>query len=244
MRSYKIRYEFNVENYLDVFVSYSDSLLFTFAMAFVIAILTTLVAFVFAYGARFVFPRWSAPLLAIMLLTLFGGYLTKIYTWKTILGSTGVLNSALSSLGLVDQPIILFLYNPVAVVIALTHYLLPLAVLPLYGSLRAIDDETMEAARDLGAGRWRGFRDIVLPQCQTGLVVSFTLTFLFTVGDYVTARLVGGPVTSMMGVFIQNQFGSRFNAPLGAAMSYSVITISILVIVVVSLALRNWLRPR
>ncbi|MDZ4735176.1 MAG: ABC transporter permease [Rhodospirillaceae bacterium] len=244
MRSYALSHEFNLENYAEVFEGYWDSLLFTFAMAFLIACCTTLVAFVFAYGTRFVFPRWSAALLGLILLTLFGGYLTKVYAWKTILGSTGVINSALAMLGLTDQPIDMFLYNPVAVVIALTHYLLPLAILPLYGSLRAIDDETLEAASDLGAGRWRGFRDVVLPQCRTGLIVSFTLTFLFTAGDYVTARLVGGPVTSMMGVFIQNQFGSRFNPPLGAAMSFTVIIFSALVIIVVAFTLNRTLRVR
>lgn len=244
MQSYALTLDLNLENYVEVFVGYWDSLLFTFAMAFLIACCTTTIAFVFAYGTRFVFPRWSAALLGLILLTLFGGYLTKVYAWKTILGSTGVINSALQTLGLTSEPIHMFLYNPVAVVIALTHYLLPLAVLPLYGSLRSIRNEGLEAASDLGAGRWRGFRDIVLPQCKTGLIVSFTLTFLFTAGDYVTARLVGGPNTSMMGVFVQNQFGSRFNPALGAAMSFTLIGISALVIVVVSLTLHRILRTR
>lgn len=244
MQSYALTLEFNLENYVEVFAGYWDSLLFTFVMAFLIACCTTVIAFVFAYGTRFVFPRWSAALLGLILLTLFGGYLTKVYAWKTILGSTGVINSALATLGLTAEPIDMFLYNPVAVVIALTHYLLPLAVLPLYGSLRSIRNEGLEAASDLGAGRWRGFRDIVLPQCKTGLIVSFTLTFLFTAGDYVTARLVGGPNTSMMGVFVQNQFGSRFNPALGAAMSFTLIGISALVIVLVSLSLHRMLRTR
>lgn len=244
MRSYALTLDLNLENYVEVFVGYWDSLLFTFAMAFLIACCTTAIAFVFAYGTRFVFPRWSAALLGLILLTLFGGYLTKVYAWKTILGSTGVINSALETLGLTAEPIDMFLYNPVAVVIALTHYLLPLAVLPLYGSLRSIRNEGLEAASDLGAGRWRGFRDIVLPQCKTGLIVSFTLTFLFTAGDYVTARLVGGPNTSMIGVFVQNQFGSRFNPALGAAMSFTLIGISALVILIVSLATHRTLRAR
>lgn len=244
MQSYALTLEFNIQNYVEVFAGYWDSLLFTFAMAFLIACCTTVIAFVFAYGTRFVFPRWSAALLGLILLTLFGGYLSKVYAWKTILGSTGVINSALATLGLTGEPIHMFLYNPVAVVIALTHYLLPLAVLPLYGSLRSIRNEGLEAASDLGAGRWRGFRDIVLPQCKTGLIVSFTLTFLFTAGDYVTARLVGGPNTSMMGVFVQNQFGSRFNPALGAAMSFTLIGLSALVIVVVSLTINRVLRTR
>ncbi|MGD9742435.1 MAG: ABC transporter permease [Dongiaceae bacterium] len=244
MRSYKLAHDFTLENYIEVFTGYWDSILVTFGMAIVIALTTTAVAFFFAYSARFVVPRWGNLMLALVMFTLFGGYLTKIYAWKTILGPSGAINSALIATGAIEQPIDMFLYSPVAVVVALTHYLLPLSILPLYGSLRSIGDQSVEAACDLGARRWRSFFDIILPQCRTGLVVSFTLAFLFTVGDYVTPRLVGGPVTSMMGVFIQNQFGSRFNPPLGAAMSFSIIALSALVIGFAVLLLTRIARPR
>ncbi len=244
MRAYRLARDFTLENYIEVFTGYWDSILVTFGMAIVIALTTTAVAFFFAYSARFVVPRWGNLMLALVMFTLFGGYLTKIYAWKTILGPSGAINSALIATGAIEQPIDMFLYSPVAVVVALTHYLLPLAILPLYGSLRSIGDQSVEAACDLGARRWRSFFDIILPQCRTGLVVSFTLAFLFTVGDYVTPRLVGGPVTSMMGVFIQNQFGSRFNPPLGAAMSFSIIALSALVIGLAVLLLTRIARPR
>jgi ABC-type Fe3+ transport system permease subunit len=89
------------------------------------------------------------------LLTLFGGYLVKIYAWKAILGREGILNSALQTIGLIDEPLTIFIYNSGAVIATLTHFLLPLAVLPIYGSLRAVEDDLIEAARDLGARRQR-----------------------------------------------------------------------------------------
>ena len=88
---------------------------------------------------------------------MFGGYLAKVYAWKTILGTNGILNSALLGAGLIETPIQSFIFNPGTVVVALSHWLLPLAILPIYGSLRGVQDLTLDAARDLGARPWQVF---------------------------------------------------------------------------------------
>ncbi|MGD9742523.1 MAG: ABC transporter permease [Dongiaceae bacterium] len=230
VRSYKLQADATLDQYAEVFTGYWVPLLYTFAVALAIALAVTLIAFGFAFYCRFRAGRYGMPLLFLALLTLFGGYLTKIYTWKTILGAEGILNSALMLTGLTDAPITAFLFNPVAVVITLAHYTLPIAILPIFGSLRGIDEVPLDAARDLGAGPCRSFRDVVLPQAWPGLVTAFALTFLFAAGDYVTPMLVGGPNTSMIGVFIQSQFGHRVDAPLGSAMSFTVIALSLAVI--------------
>jgi spermidine/putrescine transport system permease protein len=231
-------------NYVETFAEYGRPLLFTFGMAFLIGVITTVLAFCLAYVIRFKAGRFGLPLLFAVLLTLFGGYLTKVYVWKTILGQVGLLNSALLALGIIDEPVSLFLYNPVAVVITLTHYMLPLAILPIYGSLRSIDDAPLRGARDLGASPGRVLWDIVLPQCRGGILIAFSLTFLFAAGDWVTPKLVGGPHTSMIGTFIEYQYGSRFNQPLGSAMAFTVIAISVLVVAGMALLSRRLFRPR
>lgn len=233
-----------LDNYIGTFDEYSRSLTFTFGMANVVAVITVLLAFCFAYVVRFKAGRYSVLLLFVALITLFGGYLSKIYVWKTILGETGILNTALLLSGVLDEPTTAFLYNPIAVVITLTHFMLPLAVLPIYGSLRAIDDAPLRAARDLGANTFRVFCDIVLPQCRTGIVAAFALAFLFAAGDWVTPSLVGGPYTSMVGTFIEFQYGSRFNRPLGSAMAFVVIAFCLAIVGGVTLAVRATLRPR
>jgi spermidine/putrescine transport system permease protein len=119
-----------------------------------------------------------------------------------------------------------------------------MAVLPIYGALRGVADTPLETARDLGASRGRLLFDIILPQIRLGIVSSFSLAFLICAGDYVTPLLVGGPHTSMIGVFIQSQFGHRVNAPLGAAMSFSVIAIALAVIMVVALVVYRVFRAR
>ena len=244
VRAYQLHSDFSIHNYLKVFSNYLPSLSITFGIALVTAIIVTSAAFLFAYVCRFKMGRYGTLLLFVALITLFGGYLTKIYAWKTILGSSGILNSALISLGLIDDPITALLYNPISVVIALVHYTLPLAILPLYGSLRSIEDLPLDAARDLGASRGAVVRDIVLPQCRSGLLTGFTLSFLLSAGDFVTPKLVGGPSTAMIGVFIQNQFGFRVNAPLGSAMSITVVIISILIIGIVGFAIMQIRGPR
>lgn len=236
--------EANLDNYAETFGEYLPSLWFTFAMATVIAVVTVLLAFCLAYVIRFKAGRYAVPLLFVSLITLFGGYLSKIYVWKTILGETGILNTTLLLLGILDEPTTAFLYNPIAVVITLTHFLLPLAVLPIYGALRAIDDAPLRAARDLGASPLRVFRDIVLPQCRSGIVAAFSLAFLLAAGDWVTPDLVGGPYTSMIGTFIEFQYGSRFNRPLGSAMAFVVIAFSVVIVGAFAYGVRASLRPR
>jgi spermidine/putrescine transport system permease protein len=240
--SYQIDTTITGANYIVVWRDYFQSISFTFAVALAVALTVTALAFGFAFYVRFKAGRFGILLIFVALVTLFGGYLTKIYVWKTILGQTGILNTALMALGVVDEPIGLFLYNPFAVIVTLGHYLMPLAILPIYGSLRNIADTPLRGARDLGASRWRVFVDIILPQCRIGIVFSFALSFLFAAGDYVTPLLVGGPYTSMLGVIIQLQFGMRFNAPLGAAMAFTAIGICVLVIAGFDLLLRRMLR--
>jgi spermidine/putrescine transport system permease protein len=242
--AYRLTAGFAFDNYLDVYNEYAYSLGFTFAIALVIAIVSTSIAFGFAYLIRFRAGRLGPLLLFVTLITMFGGYLVKIYAWRTILGSTGILNTGLMSLGLIDEPLPWLLYNPGAVVTTLTHFLLPFAVLPIYGSLRAINDSQIAAARDLGAGSSRALVDIVLPQCELGLVVAFMLTFFIAAGDYITPRLVGGPSTAMIGNFVENQFITALNAPQSSALAIAILLVCAGTILCVRYALRAALAVR
>jgi len=243
VRAMSIRRDFTVSNYVETWEKYADVIAATLLIAAETAVVTTVIAFAFAYLIRFRAGRLGLPLLFVTLLTLFGGYLVKIYAWKAILGKEGVLNSALLALALIEEPLTIFIYNSGAVVATLTHFLLPLAVLPIYGSLRGVEDDLIEAARDLGAARRQAFRDIVLPLCLPGLLTAFTLSFLIAAGDYVTPRFVGGTGTAMIGDFIEQQFSLRFDWPMGSAMSFSTFAASAVLIVAAGLVLRWSLRP-
>jgi spermidine/putrescine transport system permease protein len=217
-----------------VIENYGGVLLFTLALALVTAIICLIWGFFFAYAVRFRAGRFGDALIVITLLTLFGGYLVKIYAWKSILGSEGIINGGLIWLGLIDTPITFLIYSPVAVVIALANFLLPFVILPVYAALRNVREVTIEAARDLGAGPWTIIRAIVLPQIRPGLVAGFVFAFLMAAGDYVTPMFLGGTSGSMFGQFIAIEFSTRFNWPAGAAMSLSLLLASLAVVGVVS----------
>ena len=242
VKSYKLTPELTTGNYVETFERYSEILVFTVEMAFIVAILTTVLGFLYAWIIRFKAGRWATALLLIALVTLFGGYLMKIYAWKTILGNEGVINSALLTLGIVDEPLTALLYSPGAVVVTLIHFLLPFAVLPIYASLRGIDDVELEAARDLGARPRHVLAQIVVPQCRIGVVAAFTFCFLLAAGDYVTPLLVGGKVV-MIGNMVATQFGKFFNWPLGSAMAVTILLCSLAVVTVAQRLMAAW-RPR
>ena len=151
VRARIMRPAFSLDNYAESLREYGGVLSFTTLTAGAVAVLTTVVAFAFAYAIRFRLGRFGNAFLLVTLTTLFGGYLVKIYAWKSILGNEGVLNRALLWTGLIREPLGALLYSTQGVVITLTYFLLPFAVLPIYGSLRAIQDVTIEAARDVGA---------------------------------------------------------------------------------------------
>ncbi|MBX6323451.1 MAG: ABC transporter permease [Rhodospirillaceae bacterium] len=242
VRSYRLRPDLSLASYARVGRDYVDIALFTVVLALVVALLTTLAGFLYAYIIRFRAGRFGPLLLFLALVTLFGGYLMKIYAWKTILGNEGVLNSALMSLGLIDQPFTALLYSPAAVVVTLVHFLVPFAILPIYGSLRGISDIEIEAARDLGARRLQILTGILVPRCRAGLTAAFIFCFLIAAGDYVTPLLVGGTIT-MLGNVIATKFGAGFDWPLGSAMSFVILAAAVVVVTVTHATLSLW-RPR
>lgn len=237
-----MRPDFTLKNYVATWTDYYDAMASTLLIALAIGLLTTLLALAFAYAIRFKCGRLEMPLLFLALITLFGGYLVKIYAWKSILGRDGILNQFLLWTGLIDEPLDALLYSVNGVIITLTYFLLPFAILPIYGNLRAIRPATIEAARDLGAGRGAVLRDIVIPQCEKGIVIAFTFAFLITAGDYVTPRFVGGGA-AMMGHFIELQFSLGFNWPMGSAMAFTVMAVSLALVMILRGLLRRSLQP-
>jgi len=242
VRSRIMRPDFTLKNYIATWTDYGITLGNTILLALAVALLTTILAFGFAYVIRFRAGRAANALLFLTLITLFGGYLVKIYAWKSILGRDGILNLALINLGLIDEPLTALIYSAQGIVITLTYFLLPFAVLPIYSNMRAIHDGTLEASRDLGAGPWQTLARVVLPQCERGIIVAFTFSFLISVGDYVTPRFVGGGA-AMIGNFIETQFSFGFNWPMGSAMAFTVMASSLVVVLLFRALLRYGLRP-
>jgi spermidine/putrescine transport system permease protein len=146
--------------------------------------------------------------------------------------------------GLTDAPLAFLIYSRSAVIIALVHFLLPFAILPIYASLRNVSDISLEAARDLGASSLQLLTRVILPQIQAGLYSAFAFSFLLAAGDYVTPMLLGGTSGSMLGQFVLLEFSTRFNWPAGSAMSFGLLLACFLVLGLAGYLMRLALRAR
>lgn len=204
-----------------------------------IAFLVSLVAFALSYPLTYfiVFkvrsPRLRMALYVATIVPLWVSYLLRAYTWKTILGTEGILNSLLIWMGIIDEPIQLFLYNQFAMVITMAYIYTPFMVMPLYASLEKIPKNLIEASKDLGVGPLRTFLRITLPLSVPGLLAGFTFTFCLSGGDFISPLLVGGPYSNMIANVVATQFGIAMNWPLGSALSMVMLVI---VLVIISLS--------
>ncbi|EBA16287.1 spermidine/putrescine ABC transporter, permease protein [Roseobacter sp. SK209-2-6] len=179
---------------------------------------TVALAYPIAYFIAF---RTNKKTLWLLLITIpfWSSYLLRVFSWKLILGFNGVMNSALLSLGVIDEPLTFLLYNEFAVVLTLAHAWAPFAILPIYVSLQKIDRSLLEAATDLGCSKLERFIRVTLPLTVPGIIAASLIIFIPTVGDYVTPSLVGGSQGKMIANLIQVQFGPANNWPLGATLS-------------------------
>ncbi|QKC98508.1 ABC transporter permease [Mesorhizobium sp. NZP2298] len=165
----------------------------------------------------------------LILVTWFSSYLVRIYAWRTLLGTNGLLNAVLLQLGIVHTPVQAFLFSPFAVAITLTHIYLPFAILMVVSAMSEIKAELIEASRDLGTSALGAFFRVVAPNAAQGLVGAFMLTFILVAGDYVTPQMVGGSSGQTTGLLIADQFRKTGNWPLGAAQAFLMFLVSLVI---------------
>ncbi len=201
-----------------------------------ISIFVSLVAFALAYPLTYylVFKVRSHRVRMIIyvatIIPLWVSYLLRAYTWKTILGTEGILNSFLMWIGIIDEPISLFLYNQTAMVITMAYIFTPYMVMPLFASLEKIPRNLIEASKDLGVGRMGTFLRVTLPLSVPGILAGFTFTFCLSFGDFISPQLVGGPYSNMISNVVATQFGIAMNWPLGSALSMIMLFIVVVII--------------
>jgi len=225
LEGFEIIREWTLENYVHVIQNRVYVLLIVRSMGIgaITGIVTVLLSYPVAYAMVFRMKAERELILLLMILSLFSSYLVRVYAWKTILGSNGVINNILISLGLVQEPLSWLIYSKFAVIVTLTSVFLPITVLPLYSSLMNISYSLIEASRDLGAGAAQTFRKVTLPLSMPGVVAGFIFTFVLTAGDYVTPALLGGNDGQLIGNSITSQFGVASNWPLGSAITFFVV---------------------
>lgn len=241
-----VRFEpgFQLESFGDAFTGEGNLslLLKTLTNALLAAGIATVVAFGLVYCATILLPRWHRPVLVISLLALFGGFLVRIFAWRTLLGEQGIIASLDGGTGALD-----FIAEAAntrwAVLLALTNFSIPLCVLPIASSFAGIDRGLLAASRDLGATPTTTFRRVILPLTLRGATFAFALSFVLCAGDYVTPALLGGRDGFMFGSLIAQQFSIDLNWSLGASLAIILMS-SVALVVALAFALSGYAARR
>lgn len=193
-----------------------------------LALITTFLCLVFGYPFAWytarLSPGWRTTALVLLMIPFWTNSLVRTYAIRMVLGTQGIANKALLSLGIIDTPI-RFMYTDFAVVTGLFYLMLPFMILPLYASVEKLNYQLVEAARDLGAGALQTLRKVILPLTLPGIVAGCVMVFVPTMGLFYVASLLGGARQLLIGNLIQQQFLNARNWPLGSATSVLLIVV-------------------
>jgi spermidine/putrescine transport system permease protein len=205
--------------YWDVFVR-------TAVISVIATVLTLLIAFPIAWTiAKLTKGRISALLFAVCLIPFWVSETVRTLGWMILLRETGVLPGLLVSLGITEAPVEM-LYQDATILVGLVYTSLLFMVVPLYSSLESLDDSLIEAAYDLGGDGWTVLRTVVIPHAAPGITAGCIVVFMLTLGNYLTAALLGGKNSLWFTEQIYTQFITRFNWEQGAAFGFLLLALS------------------
>ncbi|GLO47538.1 ABC transporter permease [Pseudomonas putida] len=207
---------------------YVSILVKTLLVALGITGLCMLLGYPLAYMLATLPAKTSNLLMVMVLLPFWTSLLVRTSAWMVILQSNGVLNSTLTSMGLINQPLEL-MYNMFGTVIAMTHILLPFMVLPMYSVMKSIDATYARAAHSMGASSFRTFVQVYFPLSLPGLSAGGILVFILATGYYITPALVGGRTGQVISNFIAYHMQTSLNWGLAAAIA-SILLLIVLVL--------------
>ena len=233
MEGYHVVQDWTLDNYSKFFTlpAYARVLTRTFATSAVVTVLALVGGYPFAYFlVRYTSRRWQWLFLVLVILPFWTSYLLRVYAWMSILGDKGLVNQALMFLGIIDEPIRIFLYNRYTVIIVCLYLYVPFAIITLYASLEKFDFTQLHAAADLGATPWHAFWHILFPQTKAGVITTVIFVFIPMLGEYITPKLVGGTDGLLISNLVVNLFRG-FQFPQGAAIIFVVVFLIIIILV-------------
>ena len=218
-------FKFTLKNYLDIINPiYLRVFLHSFFMAGASTLICLVIGYPFAYFIAKGIQRYRPLFLMLVIIPFWTSSLIRTYAILTIFKTKGILNTLLLGLGIIHHPLDL-LYTDISVFVGLTYNLLPFMILPLYANIEKLDDRLIEAAHDLGAGKLRTFRKVIIPITIPGIISGVMLVFLPAMTLFYIPTLLGGAKSLLMGNLLENLFLEALNWPLGSAVSVSLIII-------------------
>lgn len=187
-----------------------------FARSLALAALNTalcaVLAFPIAYWIARSPKRVQSALVLAVLIPFWTNVLVRLYAWMFILGRSGPFGADI-------------LFTPGAVVLGLVYEHLPFMILPLYATLEKLDWSLVDAAQDLYATPAQAFFKVTLPLARPGLAAGAILTFVWTLGDFVTPDILGGSKVVMAGNLIHQQYLVLRDWPFGSALSFGLMAV-------------------
>lgn len=214
-------------------------------IAAVTTAITFAVGFPLAMGIAFAPVRWKNLLLLLVILPFWTNLLIRTYAWIAVLRTRGFLNFGLEwaheklsmffalfgmSELMGEFQALELLYNQKAVIIGLVYVYLPFLVLPIYATLEKLDRSYLEASLDLGAGHWRTLFSVTMPLALPGIISGCLLSFILSMGTFLTPALLGGTDSEMIGNLIARQFSSSRDWPFGSALSFLLLYFTFIVL--------------
>jgi spermidine/putrescine transport system permease protein len=214
-----VKFTFTLTNYWELFNhAYINILLQSITLAGTCTIICLIIGYPFAFTIARSQSKHRSLLLLLVIIPFWTSSLIRTYAIMAILKAKGILNTLLLALGLIDQPLQI-LYSYTAVLIGCVYDLLPFMILPLYANIEKLNDEYLEAARDLGANWFTTFIKVVIPLTMPGIIAGSVLVFLPAMTMFYIPVLLGGAKNLLVGNLVEYQFLTTNNWPLGTAIS-------------------------
>ena len=196
-------YQFTLGNFQDMLTdpAYKNVVLRTLGIAIGVTLICSVLAIPMAiYMAKIAKPRNKKFLVALVLTPLWASYLVKIYAWRTMLEpGSGVIDWLLGPLGIHSPG-----FGGPAIIIGLSYLWLPYMILPIYAGLERLPNNLLDASSDLGAKNFHTFASVVLPLIFPSIIAGSMFTFSLSLGDYITAQIIGGKLQMLGNVVYQN----------------------------------------
>ncbi len=180
--------------------------------------------------------RRATILLVLFTIPFFTSALIRAFAWRLVLGRTGVVNTVLMALGIVDHPVEWLLFSNFAVLVGMIGAYLPFAVVPMVLVFARIEPSVVRASHDLGAGFWPTLGRIVLPLSMPGVIAGFLFVFVVALGTSTEIQLLGGAADSSISIMI-NDVMRVVNFPLAFAIATAVVVLMALIVIVANRAL-------
>ncbi len=232
-----------LENYTKFFSDayYINVLMVTLGVATVTTLLCLILGFPTAYLLARTASRYKTLMILLVVVPLFVGNAVRAAGWIVVFGRSGFLNATLLWAGLINEPLEI-MYTPFAVIVGITAFNLPFMVLTLQSVIEGIDRALEEAALGMGAGPLQTLRRVTLPLALPGIMAGIVLCFILAMNAYATPILLGGPRFQMMAPLVYDQIAQQANWPLGSALAFILMAVTLILTLASNILLRRQYR--